>query len=156
MADDTVRADEPRPRWYALAVPVAGLVLVLVAVAALVIPGVRDQVALSLSRQPDPYVELSFTRPGTGSQTLCHRDKNSAVVRFVVASHLRGAKPIDYRVGVAPAGGKVHFRKGKVRVAPDQARAVVARFAVPAGPYRMAVRLPSSEQQVWASCGGPR
>ncbi len=156
MADDTVRADEPRPRWYALAVPVTGLVLAVVAVAALVIPGVRDQVALSLSRQPDPYVELSFTRPGTGPQTLCHREKGSAVVRFVVASHLRGAKPIDYRVGVAPAGGKVHFRAGKVRVEPGTARAVVTRFAVPAGPYRMAVRLPSSEQQIWMTGGSGR
>ena len=160
MADETAHPDErpaeARPRWYALAVPVTGLVLALVAVVALVIPGVRDQLALSLSRQPDPYVELSFTRPGSGPQTLCHREKGTAVVRFGVASHLRRAKPIAYRVGVAPAGGKVHFRDGKVRVATDRARAVVARFAVPAGPYRMAVRLPASEQKLWATCGGPR
>ena len=161
MAEETAHPDEPRtddarPRWYALAVPVTGLVLALVAVASLVVPGVRDQVALSLSRRPDPYLELSFTRPGTGPQTVCHRDQGTALVRFVVASHLRRAKPIAYRVGVAPAGGKVHFRDGKVRVAPDRARAVVARFAVPAGPYRMAVRLPASEQQLWARCGGHR
>ena len=80
---------------------------------------------------------------------------DTALVHFMVASHLRRTQRIDYRVAVDPQRGATKVQAGAVRIAPDKAEAVVTRFPLPAGEaYRMSVRLPALDHQLWARCGG--
>ncbi len=155
----------PAPRWFQRALPMTVLAVVLVGVAALLVPAFRDQVELSTSRQSQPYVELYFQRtPGRTAQAVCSATGAAAQVRFVVASHLEERQGVAYRIAVSPTGkgkgkgkgGAVQRRTGSVRVTPGTAVEVRKAFARPRGGYTVSVRLPALGQQLRAHCAGRR
>ena len=138
--------DGTSPRWYQRALPVTGVVLVVLAVAALLVPGLRHQVALSTTREPQPYVELYFSQGRPAAQVACGRQ-----VRFTVVSHLENERRLGYRV-TAGAGPE---KQGTVRLRPGQARQV--RVPVSAGgAHRVTVRLPATDQHLLVHCSGTR
>jgi negative regulator of sigma E activity len=148
----------PAPRWFERALPMTVLAVVLIGVAALLVPAFRDQVELSTSRQSQPYVELYFQRtPGRTAQAVCAAQGAAAQVRFVVASHLDDRQGVAYRIAVTPHGkGKVQRRAGTVRVTPGTAVEVRKAFARPRGGYTVSVRLPALGEQLRAHCAGRR
>lgn len=148
------------PRWFQRVLPVTGLVIAVIVIAALVVPSFRDQVKLSVSRQSQPYVELYFSRTvGPVAQVVCQRRGQAVGVRFVVASHLDQTQAVAYRVAVVPAGkGERALRKaGSARTFPGKATEVRKAFAVPRSKaYTVAVSLPAFGQQLRARCTGGR
>ncbi len=137
-----------RPRWYQRVLPVTGLVLALLALAAVVSPAFRHQVALSTSRQPQPFVELYFWgagHAGHAGKALCGRQ-----VRFTVVSHLEETRTLTYRVTVGGEDG----RPGSIRIRPGETRDVTTRVSPPPEPHTVAVRIPDLDQHLLAHCGG--
>jgi hypothetical protein len=150
----------PAPRWFQRVLPVTGLVLLVVALTALAVPGFRDQVKLSISRQPQPYVELYFARQtGPVAQAVCTRRGSTVGVRFVIGSHLERTEAVAYRVAVDPvAKGLRTLRKsGTAHTFPKKAVEVRKAFTLPRrGGYTMTVSLPALHQQLRAHCAGQR
>jgi hypothetical protein len=146
------------PRWFQRVLPVTGLALLVVALAALAVPAVRDQVKLSVSRQPQPYVELYFARQaGPVAQAICIRRGSTVGVRFVIASHLERSQAVAYRVSVAPAGKDARaIRKGgSAHTTPKNPVEIRKTFTVPRRDgYTVTVGLPALGQQVRAHCAG--
>jgi hypothetical protein len=156
---EPARGAEQAPRWYQRVLPVTGLAVALIAVAALVSPAVRDQVSLSTSRQDQPYVELYFARAASQTgQAVCTTKGASARVRFVVASHLDDRQAVAYRVSVDPTakGRRTQRRHGSVRVTPGALVEVRKAFSLPGRGYTVSVRLPALRQLLRARCPGAR
>jgi hypothetical protein len=156
---DTPETPTPAPRWFQRVLPVTGLALALVALAALVVPAFRDQVELSTSRQPEPYVELYFARSAApNGQAVCTAQSGKAVVRFVVGSHLPKEQSVAYRVVVDPVAKGVRSSRaaGAVRVAPGSSAAVTKALVRPRKGYTVSVSLPAQGQQLRAHCPGQR
>jgi hypothetical protein len=125
------------------------VVLALVALAALTLPGFREQLVLSTSHRPQPYVELYFARTPAGTQAVCTSRGGSVRVRFAVTSHLGEERRLDYDVTV---GGR--SKAGSTRVPPGRTAEVTRSFARPPGRgYVVSVRLPDVDQQLRAHCG---
>jgi len=139
--------EEARPRWFQRVLPVTALTLALVALAALAVPGFRDQVALSASHRPEPYVELYFARASDGTQLVCAGGKGSADVRFAIASHLDDTRDLAYVVTVDGT-----TRKGATSVEPGKT-AVVHETLDHQGAYDVSVLLPASGDKLSAHCG---
>ncbi len=156
---DETRVDETRrgPRWFQRVLPVTGLVLAAVALAALLLPAFRDQVALSTSRQPQPYAELYFTQTGR-TDAMC-----ASSVRFTVTSHFERTRRLAYRVTVSPGADKKGTDKkgadkqGTVRLEPGRTRQVHVPVGIPAHQdSTVTVRLPALDQLIRAHCSGTR
>jgi hypothetical protein len=147
-------------RWFQRVLPVTGLALLLVALAALIVPAFRDQVKLSISRQTQPYVELYFARrTGPVAQAVCLRQGSTVGVRFVIASHLHQSQTVAYRVTVDPAtkGRRTLRKAGSTHTTPDTPREVRKTFSLPGrAPYTLTVSLPALDQQLRAHCPGTR
>ena len=139
-------------RWYQRVLPVSALALVVVALLALVFPGVREQVALSATHEPEQYVALSFGRAADGTVVVCTGSRAAVKVRFAVESHLADGKELAYEIGVGDKS-----RTGTVKVDPGET--VVVTRAVPRPgdeSFDVTVRLPGADQQVLAHCDGAR
>jgi hypothetical protein len=151
---------EPAPRWFQRVLPVSGLVLLVIALAALAVPAFRDQVKLSISRQQQPYVELYFARQtGPVAQAVCIRRGSTVGVRFVIASHLERSQAVAYRVSVDPvAKGQRTLRKaGTAHTFPKKYVEVRKAFTLPRrGGYTLTVNLTALDQQLRAHCAGQR
>ena len=144
-------AEQRGPRWFQRVLPVTGLVLAAVALAALALPAFRDQVVLSTTRQPQPFVELYFARQAPDA--MCGQGKDGEV-RFTVASHLEEQRRLAYRVTVDPAG---HGRNGSVSLQPGASRTLRAPVEAPqGGDYTITVELPGRDQQIRAHCSASR
>jgi hypothetical protein len=142
-------------RWFQRVVPTSMLGLLVVALAMLAVPGVRDQVSLSTSHRAEPFVELYFARPSSGPPVACVRRGDTVRVGFVVASHLQQAETIGYRVIVAPTGkhAKAMRKHGDVSVQPGKSRQVSPSFPLRHGKhYAVTVRLPALHQLLRARC----
>ena len=142
--------ESARPRWWQRVLPVTALALALIALAALAVPGFRDQVALSASHEPEPYVELYFARAADGTQLVCTGDKRRVDVRFAITSHLDRASDVAYRVTVDGV-----TRTGTTSVEPGRTAAVHEAVAH-RGAYDVSVRLPASGDKLSAHCPGGR
>ena len=159
--DDTSPApDAPAAaRWFQRVLPTTLLGVAVSGLAVLTVPGFRDQVELSVSRQPQPFVELYFAQPDPrDAQVVCARSGGSVRVRFVLTSHLVREEAIDYRVSVLPESAtRAQREKGSVPVAPGASREVRTSFTVPSGQaYTVSVRLPALDQRLRAHCTGRR
>jgi hypothetical protein len=145
-----------RAPWYRRVLPTTLGVLVVIAVAATLLPGFRHQLDLSLTRQPVSYVELYFARStSAGAQAACLRKGTAVRARFVIESHLTKRQPVAYRVIVDPATNGVPTQRqpGSAQVSPGRAIDVTKSFRVPRGEaYVISVTLPSSNQQVRVRC----
>jgi hypothetical protein len=156
---DTPETPAPAPRWFQRVLPVTGLAIVLVALAALVVPAFRDQVELSTSHQPEPYAELYFARSAApNGQAVCTAKAGKAVVRFVIGSHLAKEQRVPYRVAVDPTAPDVKTSRANqsVRVTPGASVTVTKVFALPRKGYTVSVSLPALGQQLRAHCPGQR
>ena len=108
------------PRWYQRVLPVTGVVLALVALAALAFPAFREQLVLSTSHRAQPYVELYFARTPAGTQMVCSSHGGSVRVRFAVTSHLGQERRLDYDVAVRGTSASAHRQTGSARVSPGR------------------------------------
>lgn len=157
-ADTDPQQDAARTRWFQRVLPVTGLA-VLLALAALAVPPLRHQVELSVSRQPQPYVELYFARQtGPVAQATCLRRGTTVGVRFVIASHLEHHQAVAYRVALDPAGkGRTVRKTGRADTFPQRAVEVRKTFTLPRRKgYTVTVSLPALDQQLRARCAGGR
>ena len=146
-------------RWFQRVLPLASVVVVLIALAALVSPAFRDQVELSTSRQAQPFVALYFARTADGAQVVCSRKGRSVRVLFDVASHLGKQQPLAYRVSVVSAakGATAQRRAGSVQPPPGATTQVQKTFVLPRNEgYTVSVSLPALDQQLRAHCSGRR
>lgn len=135
--------------WYRRVVPVTALAVGLVALLALLVPGMRHQVALSASHEPQQYVGLAFGRADDGTVLTCSRTDRSVHVAFEVASHLDDAADLAYVVTVAG-----HRQPGTVTVDPGTTAHVTRTLARPArDSYEVRVEIPSEDRAVFAHCG---
>lgn len=144
-----------RTRWHRRVLPVTGLVLALLAVAALVSPGFRDQVALSVTRQPQPFVELWFTQTAQYAEagTRCLRDGDSLGVAFTVASHLEEPETLEFQVAVDGAADGAGTQRGSLDLDPGEARDVRVWVTAPDDRAQtVTVRLPALDQELRARC----
>ena len=143
-------ASTERPaRWYQRVLPVCALALVVVALAALVAPGFRHQLALSASHRTDPYLELSFTDAAKGSAALCATDGRKVRVDFTIDSHLEDSQDVEYAVST----GK-DDTVDSLPLAPGESGDISVLLAHPAGEYDVVVRLTGTDQLLTAHCGG--
>ncbi len=149
----------PAP-WYQRVLPLTLCVLVVIAVAAVLVPGLRHQLALSLTRQPVAYVELYFASPTTaGAQAACIRKGESVRVRFVIESHLAQRRSLEYRVIVDPStqGQRTRRQAGSAEVTSGQAVAVTRTFRVPRRQgYLLTVKLSAFDEQLHVRCPARR
>ena len=129
--------------------PVTALVVGLLAVLALLSPGVRHQIELSASHRAQEYVALSFARSPDGTVPACTRAGGEVSVRFVVDSRLRAARTLRYVVTVDDTR-----RKGTVSVEPGDSVVVTQVVSRPARRFGIAVRLPEVDREISAHCGG--
>lgn len=141
-------------RWYQRVLPMTTLVLALAALAALVLPGFRHEVALSASHRTEPYVELAFPRPAVGSPVVCATSTGTPRVEFLLTSHLDDAEELDYEVAVGPARKKGTRQSGTVTVEPGETAQVTRFLGRSERPYVVTVRLPSTDQELRAHCPG--
>ena len=139
-----------REGWHRRVVPVTTLVIGLVALLALLLPGVRDQLALSATHEPQEYVALSFARSDDGTVATCQRSGRQVRVGFVVTSELSGDRRFGYVVTVGDSEVD-----GNVVVAPGESAGVVRVLPLPDRTrYDIEVRLPGEDRRVLAHCGG--
>lgn len=139
-----------REGWHRRVVPVTTLVVGLVALLALLLPGVRDQLALSATHEPQEYVALSFARGDDGTVVTCAREAGAVRVGFVVTSGLSEGRELGYVVTVGDSEAD-----GNVVVEPGESSGVVRALPVPDGKrYDVEVRLPDEGRRVLAHCGG--
>ena len=138
-----------REGWHRRVVPVTTSVVGLVALLALLLPGVRDQLALSATHEQQEYVALSFARSDDGTVATCERTGRQVRVGFVVTSELAGDRELGYVVTVGDSEVD-----GNVVVAPGGSAGVVRVLPLPdSSTYDIEVRLPDEDRRVLAHCG---
>lgn len=136
--------------WYRRAVPVTALAAGLVALLALLLPGVRHEVALSATHEPQRYVELAFGRTPAGTVVTCSSSDDRVRVAFDVTSHLEQARDLAFVLTVAG-----HRHPGTVAVDPGRTAQVTRFVTRPArADYDVRVELPDVDREVLAHCPG--
>jgi hypothetical protein len=138
--------------WWQRLLPVSGIAAALLALVAVQLPGLGDEIELSTSRSPQPFVELSLVgRP----DALCAR--RSPQVRFRIESHLRRARTLGYRIGVDPARAREQAvrERGRTSIAPGEARSLSAEAVAPVGTaYDITVRVLHRPERLRVHCDG--
>lgn len=136
------------------ALPVTTAVLLLLALALLLFPGLRRQFELSVQRRPDHFVELYFA--DQTAARACPVVDGRAPVTAVVRSHLGGAAALPWAVTVTrPGGGAVHRATGTAATRPGRATTIATTVAVPATAYTVAVTLPGRSESLAVHCPAP-
>jgi hypothetical protein len=153
----SAHSESLRPaRWYQRVLPLTLVVVVVVGLAAAVVPGLRHQLALSVTRQSVPYVELYFSQPtSVGTRAVCARKGASVSARFVIESHLERRQPVSYRVTVDPSteGLRTRRQAGSAQVSPGEAVEVSRTFTLQGREgYVVSVTLPALGQQLRVRC----
>lgn len=134
-------------RWWQRVLPVTALLLAATTVAALLLPGVREQLALSATHRPQQYVELSFSRGASGVVQTCTGTARRALTSFTVTSHLDESRDLAFTV----TAGSV-TRTGTVQVDPDETVVVDRALEDVGRRYVVTVELPELDQQIHARC----
>jgi hypothetical protein len=155
--DDATAANHEQgqsaPRWYTRVLPVTGLLLAVLAVLALVLPAFRHQVALSTSRESQPFVELFLPQSASEHADVC--GARNAAVTFIVRSHLDTARKLAYRVESLVDGKATATKRGTVRLDPGHARRLHVELPAPAtGNHTVTVALPALHQLLRVHCSG--
>ncbi len=138
------------PRWYQRALPVTAIAGLGLAAVALALPGLDDDIELSTSRQPQPFVELFLSAPPA---ELCDGG-DAPRVRFRVVSHLEELRRIGYTISVTSQGREVSREVAKLRIGPGQAKSVWTQVAAPDAPYTVTVDLRNRPETVRVHCPG--
>lgn len=160
--------------WWQRGLPIALAVLLVVGLGALLVPGLRHQVALSASHQQVSYTSLAFTpRPdgrvaGTLApcRTVGHGGTRAALVRFDLHAHGDDVRRERWVVRVTDPAGHRPPRTvrgtslvGSSSPSPDSSGpgptvTVTRRVVVLPGRYDLAVILRGTTQRLLAHCGG--
>lgn len=145
----------PREGRFRRVVPVTALAVGVLAVLTLLVPGVRAQLALSATHQPQEYVALAFARAADGTVVTCAsvpgRHRDAVRVSFDVDSHLDRARDLRY---VLTVGGQRHT--GTVTTDPGEATRTTRVLPRPgARGFEVAVDLPDVDRRIHARCSGP-
>lgn len=147
VRDEAPQPDPAGPRWWQRAAPTAVLAVLALTVAALALP--EEEIELSTSRKPQPFVELAMTRT---APEVCAGDR--ARVDFEVTSRLQDAQRLAWTVSTAPLGTTTHAaeERGAVRLRPGAARRVSVRMPTPPLPYDVTVRLKDRPELLRVHC----
>lgn len=125
-----------------LAVGVVGLVVL--------VPGGRHQVALSVSRVPDRYLEVYF--PADRQRPRCGKGR-PVRVRFWLVSHLPRTEQVRYVVRETSAHSAGRPATGQVHLAPgDRAQVLRTVTPIPSRGARIVVDLPGRTEQLSLQC----
>ena len=136
--------------WYRRVLPVTALAVGVVALLALVFPGVGQQVALSTTHVPQEYVALSFTRGSGGTVDPCARSGKDVLVSFTIDSELSEARNLDYVVTVGDAR-----RTSTIVIEPGETTRMTETVRHPSrDKYAVSVRLPGADREISARCPG--
>ena len=136
------------------------LALVLLSVIGLVVLAsgsarVRDELRLSLTRQPTAFLEPAFTDPGRAVR--CERAGGEMLVDFELRSHLAQAAHVPYVIAWGSRGdaGRQRSITGRVWLRPGATVAVRAPVSLPAYEQaEVAVRLPGHPEHLLLHCPG--
>lgn len=146
-----------RPRWYERVVTTTLLGVVALTLAVLLVPGLRDQLALTATRREVPRIELWFSGPTEKAVRDGCRERGAARVEFTVRSHGDGPKTVPFRVLLVRDGQRARVRSGAVNLAEGDAAVVRQRFRLAAGqPYSVRVTLPGRPERLHLVCGAAR
>lgn len=147
--------DPPPARWYQRAVPTTLLGVLVLLLATLLVPGLRDELALTVTRRTVPHVELYLSGPSAkAAQAGCRRG-GPVAVEFTVRSHLGEAEAVPFRVVLRPSAGPARVRTGAVDLDGAQDAVVRTRFRVaPNEAYAVHILLPGRDEQLRLRCGG--
>jgi hypothetical protein len=136
-----------REGWHHRVVPVTTLVAGLVALLAVLVPGVRDQIALSATHEPQEYVALSFGRTARDTVVTCTTTGAQVRVAFVVTSALSETRTLDYALTVG-----ARRTTGSMTVEPGESADVTRLVPLPRTKrYDVEVRV--EDRRILAHCG---
>ncbi|WP_148572993.1 hypothetical protein [Nocardioides caldifontis] len=150
MRDDApAQATAAPPRWWQRALPMTLLALLVGAGAVAALD--PDELALSTSREPQPFVELLLTG---APQQVCRKE----TVGFQLTSHLEEAGRVRWSVSVRPTNAEkpTDRDQGSVRLSPGGTRSESVRLAAPGRAYDVVVRLPDRPELLRIHCQGAR
>lgn len=126
----------------------------------LVSSSARDELAMSLARQPTPYLQLAFTYPDVA--VSCESDDGVLDLDVDITSHVSDARRLRWSVvttargmrsGQARQSRQVDRRTGVVSVAVDATVGIHPRVSVPErGRYDVRVTLPGHPQHLVLRC----
>jgi hypothetical protein len=146
-----------RPRWYERVVTTTLLGVVALTLAVLLVPGLRDQLALTATRREVPRIELWFSGPTERAVLEGCRDRGAVRVEFTVRSHVDGPVTVPFRVLLMRDGQRARVRSGALDLAEGDAAVVRHRFRLGAGqPYSVRVTLPGRPERLHLRCGTAR
>lgn len=145
----------PPVPWYQRAVPTTLLGVLVLLLATLLVPGLRDELALTVTRRTVPHVELYLSGPSAkAAQDGCRRRGDTVAVEFTVRNHLGGAEVVPFRVVLRPSAGPARVRTGAVDLDGAQDAVVRARFrGAPNEAYAVHILLPGRDERLRLQCG---
>lgn len=135
------------------AVPLLLAAVVFAALAALVSPAVRHQLAVSFSRQSTPYVEL-YLDDATGARG-CPVSAGPLPIAATLRSHLDAPATLGWTATVTTAGGTVRAKTaGTLTTRPGGSVPITAVVAVPARrAYTVTLGLTGRREHLILHCG---
>jgi len=132
--------------------------LLVLSLAGLLVPGLRDELALTVTRRTVPHVELYLSGPSAeAAQDGCRRRGGTVMVEFTVRSHLGEAEVVPFRVVLRPSARTARVRTGTVDLAGAQDAVVRERFRVaPDEAYAVRILLPGRDERLLLRCEAGR
>jgi hypothetical protein len=126
-------------------------------VALVVSPSLRRQLDLSLTRRPEPYVDLYFA--DVAAARSCRAADGTTSVLVSVASHLAVPRRLRYVARLVPAGrprhASTHRRTGLIATTPGQVSTFTTTLPVPRSAYGVRIALAGLPQQLLVHCAAP-
>lgn len=136
-------------------VPVVCVLALVCTIAIIASPALRRQLDLSLTRQPDPYVEMYFA--DVAAARSCHSVHGATHLRVRVASHLTAPARLRYRARVVASGVRRDGQAvtGRVATTPGEASTFTTTLHVPRRAYSVRVALVGRPVQLIVHCAAP-
>ena len=143
--------ERSEPRWWQRALPATVLAGIAATVAVATVPGLSDEIKLSTSRTPQPFVELFLGAPTDGA---CASDQPR--LRFRVQSHLLDQQELTGTIAVDPEGaGQTVLTTGTLLIAPGEEKIRDVPIAAPAsGAYTVTLSLTDRPETLRVHCDG--
>ena len=143
--------ERSEPRWWQRALPATVLAGIAAAVAVATVPGLADELKLSTSRTPQPFVELVLSSP---LDAACTSDQPR--IRFRVQSHLLDQEELTGTIAVDPEGaGQTVLTTGTLLIAPGEEKIREVPIEPPAsGAYTVTVSLADRPEMLRVHCDG--
>jgi hypothetical protein len=135
--------------WWARAWVVT-LALTCVAAGAIALsPALRHQVRESVTRAPQPFLELYFADEVLAR--ACLKTEQGSAAQIAVRSHLQDPATLEWRAVLS--GSKQHF-SGTLDTVPGAVTTTVIRYKAPSMEYTLKVALVGRSEHLVLHCGG--